>query len=87
MSFFSHNTCHQHRHGQHPHTIPYILPDLGKSIKQGENYYKSSYVESWSFEKGELVCSLRQRYHDITYFGLCSLSKCVILKSHILTDL
>ncbi len=39
--------------------------DEGKSIKRGENCYKSGHFESLSFSKGELVGSVSQRRDDV----------------------
>ncbi len=42
-----------------------FFEDEGKSIKRGENHYKSGQVESCSCSKGELVSSMSQRRENV----------------------
>ncbi len=58
-----------------------------KSIKSGENYYKSGHVESCSYSKGEFVSSVSQRRENVmtsvTWLVLSSLSLHILTSSYL----
>ncbi len=50
-----------------------IFQDERKSIKRGENYYKSGHVESCSQSRGELVGFMSQRKENVMTSVSCNL--------------
>ncbi len=48
-----------------------FFQDEGKSIKRGENLYKSAHVESCSYSKGKLVGSVSQRRENVMASVTC----------------